>query len=177
MKLFKLILILALSAHISVMLVVNFFYFPNNKWQFPEDKLNKFGATVFGLKVNENESLLSFTTMAGKFLGTSKPFEFFSPNIADYWTELIFVGSNNGQEVRLLRSIEGKSRMIAFGYHFQTLHRNQEISKSILNSMAKSIFTDYPGVRKIQVKFKSKAFVGEDNEVLTYNILRGDYVE
>lgn len=94
----------------------------------------------------------------GGFTGTSKAYEFFSPNVPRINTEFIFL-SNNGNILTMPFSTTEANIKFQTSYYFLKGHfKDEGIRNEILKSITACYFSRYPNIKCIKVYIKNTYF-------------------
>tara|TARA_B100000780_G_C21034269_1_gene414796 strand:- start:342 stop:893 length:552 start_codon:yes stop_codon:yes gene_type:complete len=150
----KLFLKALLITHIISLLFVNIISFK----QFSKNetkRLNSFGKSfLVDSKIATIPEFIKNTIgLYSNLIGSNRGYEFFSPNVSNGSSKLIFI-SENGQVIEIVKSIESQVKLLTATYHFNTYIFNEKMKNKILASICSRIFTLNPQINEISVYVK-----------------------
>ena len=150
----KTILKILLITHIVSLLFVNIVAFKD----FTEKetkRLNPLGKSfLINFKINSIPAFIKNTIgLYSNTTGTNRGYEFFSPNISNGSSKFIFT-SENGKEIKVLKSIESKVKFLTATYYFNIHIFDEDMRNKLLASICSRIFTLNPLVNGISVSIK-----------------------
>lgn len=166
---FKIVLIVLFCFHLLAVLTINILYFPNNKFSLPDSELNWFGKQVINTQIDENRYNLKIFQYYSYLAGFNKPYEYFSPNIAEEQVDIEFLDQNN-VKLNLINSLEGEIKLFVLKYQFQAIQQNKDLSHKILHSFCNRLFALNPDVKEINVYYSIKKIKQPSSKILVYKV-------
>jgi len=157
--------------HIISLLFVNIVAFKD----FAEKetkRLNLLGkAFLSNFKINTIPLFIKNTIgLYSNMTGTNRGYEFFSPNVSNGSSKLIFI-SEKGKEIKVLKSIESKVKFLTATYYFNIHIFDEDMKNKLLASISSRIFTLNPQINEISVYIKISKYNKLNNSITkNYNI-------
>ncbi len=102
--------------------------------------------------------------------GTNRGYEFFSPNVSNGSSKLLFI-SEKDKEIKVLKSIESKVKFLTATYYFNIHIFDEDMKNKLLASICSRIFTLNPQINEISVYIKVSKYNKLNNSFSkNYNI-------
>ena len=150
-KVMKLFLKMLLIVHIISLLFVNIVAF--KKFTKKETKkLNLFGKSfLVDFNIGKIPEFIKNTVgIYSNLIGVNRGYEFFSPNVSNGSSKLIFI-SDNGQVIKVVKSIESQVKLSTATYYFNAYIFNKKMKSKILASICSRILTLNSQINEISV--------------------------
>ena len=157
MKTVKIVLVTYLLFHIVSVLLVNAAAVSNLKGK--EERLNKLGKICVD-EANIRSKVEPIKNSLGLYLnltGVNRGYEFFSPNVANGYMDLVFI-SDKGKELPLLNSIESDMKELTFNLFFNSVLEDKDKLGEIIKSTCRRLFMQNKNVKGISVYGELKGF-------------------